>query len=220
MNKETIEIRASELRQLGRSLTDALDYSRVSELVNGTISLAKICYGPESSQCSGLITCRDALLGTFLNAHQRQRAAFQAIDFTNGLLATLLSELNDGLIGNLQQRIAGEVLGDLIELAKTVLEDHTPGTLNVAAVLIAASYEDTLRRMGTELAGISNKPKLEKVQNILKEKDLLRGSEVSALAGFLKFRNDALHADWDHIEKTTVHSCLSFVEQLLLKHFS
>lgn len=141
------------------------------------------------------------------------------MQFTIGVLKNLLLDLEAGLIGNLQQQIAGEVLGDLIELAKVALSKDKQ-RVNVAAVLVAASYEDTLRRMGTQLAGISNKPKLEKVQNILKGKDLLRGSEVSALAGFLKFRNDALHADWDHIEKTTVHSCLSFVEQLLLKHFS
>jgi len=220
LNKETIEIRASELHQLGQSLAGAPEFSRVSELLNGTISLAKICYGSESSQCSGLTSCLDNLHTPSDNAHQRLQTMRQIVGFTNGLLGTLLAELHEGLIGNLQQRIAGEVLGDLIELAKTVLVEHTPGTLNVAAVLVAASYEDTLRRMGTELAGISDKPKLEKVQNILKDKLLIQGSEVSALAGFLKFRNDALHANWDQIQETTVHSCLTFVEQLLRKHFS
>jgi len=218
LNKEAIENHASELLSLGKSLKTDRDFGKTSQLLHGAISLTEMCYGSASAQCSGLIGYRDDLISG-LPRHLTQTAT-RAVPFTIGVLENLLSELDAGLVGNLQQRIAGEVLGDLIELAKTALEDRTPGTLNVAAVLVAASYEDTLRRMGTQLAGISNKPKLEKVQNILKEKGLLRGSEVSALAGFLKFRNDALHANWDHIQETTVHSCLAFVEQLLLKHFS
>lgn len=217
MNKEAIEIRASELLSLGESLKTDRDLGKTSQLLHGAISLTEMCYGSASAQCSGLIGYRDGLIIGLPRQLTQTRA--RAVPFTIGVIKNLLSDLKLGLIGNLQQQIAGEVLGDLIELAKVALSKDKQ-RINVAAVLVAASYEDTLRRMGTQLAGISNKPKLEKVQNILKEKDLLRGSEVSALAGFLKFRNDALHADWDHIEKTTVHSCLSFVEQLLLKHFS
>ena len=144
----------------------------------------------------------------------------QAIHFTNGLLTTLLSELDAGLIGNLQQQIAGEVLGDLIQLAKAALSENTPGTTNVAAVLVAASYEDTIRRMGNQLAGITDRRDLEKVLIVLKEKGHLKGAQVGIAQSYLKLRNDALHADWDDIEKESVKSCLSFVEGLLLRHFS
>ena len=35
------------------------------------------------------------------------------------------------------------------------------GAKNVAAVLTAASYEDTVRRMGTTLAGVTGQPGLQ-----------------------------------------------------------
>ncbi len=41
-----------------------------------------------------------------------------------------------------------------------------------------------------------------------------------ARLGYLKFRNDALHADWDRIDEAVTGSCLVWVEAMLLKHFS
>lgn len=45
-------------------------------------------------------------------------------------------------------------------------------------------------------------------------------SEFPIAQSYLSFRNHALHANWDKIEKESIHSVLGFVEQLLLKHFS
>lgn len=218
MNKEALEKHASELLSLGRSLAAKPEYSQVSQLLSGSISLTALCYGPDSAQSLGLIDHRDRFISA--DRYDVNQVMGNATQFTIGVIENLLSELEAGFIGNIQQQIAGEVLGDFIELAKDALSKDSPGRINVAAVLIAASYEDTLRRMGSQLAGITDEPKLEEVQQILKQKGLLRGSEVSAVKGFLKFRNDALHANWKNIQKTTVHSCLTFVEQLLLKHFS
>ncbi len=218
MNKEAIEIQASELLALGKSLTTKPEVSQAAKLLNGAISLTTICYGPDSTQCSGLIKFRDQFISA--RRHELSQTMPLAIRFTCGALENLLSELDVGLIGNLQQQIAGEVLGDLIQLAKAVLSEDTPGTVNVAAVLTAASYEDTIRRMGSQLAGITDRPKLETVINKLKEAKHLKGAQVGIAQSYLKFRNDALHADWDDIEKESVNSCLSFVEGLLSKHFS
>jgi len=220
LNKEAIESRASQLHSLGQTLATEPAFSQAYELLNGAISLVTICYGPESTQCSGLINYRDELVSNSINEHQRKQTMVHAIHFTNGAIATLLSELDVGLVGNLQQQIAGEVLGDLIQLAKVALSENKPETINVAAVLAAASYEDTIRRMGNQLAGITDRRDLEKVLIVLKEKGHLKGAQVGIAQSYLKFRNDALHADWDDIEKESVNSCLSFVEGLLLKHFS
>jgi len=55
-------------------------------------------------------------------------------------------------------------LGDLISLAREALDQKN---VNVAAVLAAAAYEDLLRRLGREKAGITTRIKLEKVINEL-----------------------------------------------------
>ncbi len=219
MNKEEIKIHGSELLSLGESLKTDRDFGKTSQLLHGAISLTETCYGANSTQCSGLTAYRQKLIAA-PDPHEQQRTMVNVIHFTIGALQSLRSELNAGLIGNLQQQIAGEVLGDLIQLAKTVLSEDTPGTVNVAAVLTAASYEDTIRRMGSQLAGITDRPKLETVINKLKEAKHLKGAQVGIAQSYLKFRNDALHADWDDIEKESVNSCLSFVEGLLSKHFS
>jgi hypothetical protein len=38
--------------------------------------------------------------------------------------------------------------------------------------------------------------------------------------GYLKFRNDALHADWARLNAAVVGSCIAFVEQLVLQHLA
>lgn len=54
----------------------------------------------------------------------------------------------------------------------------------------------------------------------LKTTGLLVPPQLSIVVGHLNFRNRALHADWDKIDRTSVGSALALVEELLLKHFS
>ena len=218
MNEKAIKNRSQELLDLGKDLVSNPEFGDTSQLLNGAVSLTEICYGPNSTQCSGLIDYRDKLINA--PQHEQHPTMVHAIHFTIGALESLKSELKAGLIGNLNQQIAGEVLGDLIQLAKAALSEKKPDTINVAAVLVAASYEDAIRRMGSQLAGILDRPKLDKVIGILKKGGHLKGAQVSTALGYLPFRNDALHADWNKIEQSTTHSCLAFVEQLLLMHFS
>jgi len=62
--------------------------------------------------------------------------------------------------------------------------------------------------------------KLETVIGRLKEAGLLVAPQLSIAQGYLSFRNHALHAEWDKIDRTAVGSALALVEELLLKHFS
>lgn len=128
MNTKTIEDRSEELLNLGKDLASKPEFSDASQLLNGAISLTEICYGANSTQCSGLIDYRDKLINA--PQHEQHPTMIDAIHFTIGALESLQSELKAGLIGNLNQQIAGEVLGDLIQLAKTVLSEDTPGTVN------------------------------------------------------------------------------------------
>lgn len=90
----------------------------------------------------------------------------------------------------------------------------------MAAVLAAAAFEDTIRRIGDELGSITGRPKLAAVLESLKKAGVLQGAQFSIAQSYLPFRNAALHADWDKIERESVASVLGFVEQLILKHFA
>jgi hypothetical protein len=71
-----------------------------------------------------------------------------------------------------------------------------------------------------EKAGPSGRIGLEAVIGRLKTAGILLGAGVSTASGFLRFRNDSLHADWQNVDRATIDSCLAFVEGLLLEHFS
>ena len=111
-------------------------------------------------------------------------------------------------------------MSELVNLAKDTLQDGTESAKNVAAVLIAAAFEDLIRRMGSEIAGVVGRPKLEDVLTALKNAGITKGGEVGTAQSYLKFRNDSLHADWSMVDKSQVQSCMAFIEALLVKHFS
>jgi hypothetical protein len=114
-------------------------------------------------------------------------------------------------------RIGGEVLRDLLGLARVALDEDQK---DVAAVLAAAAFEDTMRRMGRELAYIQDRPKLSDVLQTLQAKHVLDGPQFSTAQSYLTFCNRALHAEWDRIDGPTTVGAVAFVEQLLLEHFS
>jgi nicotinamide mononucleotide adenylyltransferase len=112
------------------------------------------------------------------------------------------------------------VLTDLIQLARTVLNERDDGAKNVAAVLAAAAFEDTIRRMGETFAGVIGKDDLASVLTKLKDAEVMKSPQIGTAQSYLSFRNHALHANWEDVQRESVHSILGFVEQLLLKHFS
>jgi hypothetical protein len=81
-----------------------------------------------------------------------------------------------------------------------------------SAVLVAAAFEDTMRTMGSEFAGIQGRPRLDTILTELKDKQLLKGGEVGTAFSYLKCRNDSMHADWKNVQKSQAVSASS-------KHF-
>jgi hypothetical protein len=137
-----------------------------------------------------------------------------------GAIRNTVAELQGGLITSLRTLVAGEIFGELVGLARQILADQTEASKNVAAVLVAAAFEDIIRRIGAELGGVSGRPELQAVTIALKNASVLKGGEPGMAQSFLKFRNDSLHADWTNVQRSQVESCLAFIEALLLSHFS
>jgi hypothetical protein len=108
----------------------------------------------------------------------------------------------------------------LVGLAKEALMENSESTKNVAAVLSAAAFEDTVRRLAGEKTAIVGRPKLEAVLTVLRDAGILKGGSLSLANSMLKFRNDSMHADWAQVARAQVESCLSLTESLLTDHFS
>jgi hypothetical protein len=179
-----------------------------TEAVHFATSMLAAFYGAESPQ---LRQFQDGCKGG---------TPFLLLRHSFGEIRAALRELKAGLIVSLRATVAGQVLAELIRLAKDILADRTEAATRVGSVLVAAAYEGVLRRMGEEYAGVTNRPKLQDVITALKDKGALRGGQVATAQGYLKFRNDSLHADWNEVDLSQVNSCLAFAESLLLKHFS
>jgi hypothetical protein len=179
-------------------------------IISGGLTVVCAAYGPASPQARHV---EDVI---------RRRGKDGYSSYTNaleirGAVQNLQRDLEAGLVGSMRRTLAGEVSADMVGLARRCLDDDH---IEPAAVLAAAVYEDTIRRMGTELASITDRPKLEQVLTTLKEKGVTSGSQVGIAQGYLNFRNNALHADWKKIDRESIQSVLGFVEGLLLKHFS
>jgi hypothetical protein len=183
-----------------------------NELPQFAISMLAYFYGTNSAQVRSYEQAA--------NNHLKNKFLSQMSILARGAISSTIRELENGLVTNLRTSIQGEILGDMVGLAREALSADTPETANVAAVLAAAAFEDCLRRLAAEKAGVQDRPKLESVVGALKDADLIRGGNISLANTLLKFRNDSLHADWQKVQQAQVESCLALTESLLREHFS
>ena len=188
-----------------------------SEETHFATSLLTAVYGPESPQLKSLTA---GLAQIAKSASSVVSVGHYQSEYARGTIAGVVAEIEGGLTGTIRAQVAGEVFGELVRLGKEILEDDTEPAKNVSAVLIAAAFEDLMRRMGSELAGVVGRPKLEQVVISLSAAGVLKGGEIATAQSYLKFRNDSLHANWTNLQRSQIESCTAFIEALLVKHFS
>lgn len=193
----------------------SISHSTYSEGMQFATSMITAFYGPDSPQMKTFRETAQSLRKGEINL-----IPFFLADHARGTIQNVIAEIKSDLIKSVRALLTGEIVAELLGLAKEISADHSESAKNVSAVLAAAAFEDVIRRMGTEFGGVTGRPKLEEVIHTLKQKSVLKGGEVTTALGYLKFRNDSLHADWPNVHKSQVASCLAFVEALLVKHFS
>jgi hypothetical protein len=195
--------------------TGGTDERTAREAIQFATSMLTALYGPKSPQLQAFTAGCSAIEGRKVGiiAAELRRCAC-------GVIANAKAELQAGLIGNLRLCVTGEVLADLVSLGKETIGLGNEVAKNVAAVVIAAAYEDLIRRMGIEFAQVPGRPDLQEVIARLKDAGTLKGGEIGIAQSFLKFRNDSLHADWANASRAQVESCIAFIDAMLMKHFS
>jgi len=192
-------------------------FDSANEVYQGTIAVLSAIYG---HGCEQLKPLEEVAEKTIFKTPGHTYLSSTMLRALAGTLRNLKDELDGGFFGSLLKRTAGDVLTDFIQLARTVLDEHDEKAKNVAAVLTAAAYEDVIRRMGSTFAGMMGRDDLSKVIDALKEQGILVAPQLGIALAYLNFRNHALHANWEKIDRASVNSVLGFVEELLLKHFS
>jgi hypothetical protein len=184
-------------------------------MFHGAIDIMIILYGPASVQLQNFIREEETIRQHYVG----QAGAEFRDPLTRGVLKNMRAAIEAGLVESFQKSITGEVLSDFLQLARTVFDEKGNDAKNVASVLAAALFEDTLRR----LAIINGIPHIEKLQDLLtelKNRSILQGSQVGIANSYLNFRNNSLHAQWDKVERESVASVLGFCEQLLIKEMT
>ncbi len=191
------------------------DYRTASEAVQFATSMLAAFYGPESPQ---LKQFHDGCATISKNVNTNIPVALRHLAY--GAITNVVAELEAGLVGNLRVHVTGEILAELVSLGKEILGSGTESGKNVAAVLIAAAFEDLIRRMGVELGGVTDRLPVHDVISALKNAGVFKGAETGIAQSFLKFRNDSLHADWSNVSLVQVESCIAFIDGTLMKYFS
>ncbi len=217
VDEKKIRERLGELIELCGSAGDGVTDELYGRVMHGTTGVISLLYGRGSIQLSAFqqtVAGEEKKLSREL-VHNQHAAIAQVV---RGVLSSVLSELDAGLIGSIKQQAAAEVLTDFVALSRAALDEGGQAK-NVAAVLAAAAFEDSIRRLGATHAGTVGGEKLADVLVALKTSGFLQGPQVGIAQSYLSFRNHAMHAQWDKIESEAVNSVLGFVEQLVLKHF-
>lgn len=172
------------------------------EAYHGAISIASELYGNNSPQLEAI-----KALGI-------KRAGEN--DALAGMLKNILAEIQAGLVTSLGIEAKGEVLTDLLIMAKQAIKE---GTKEIAAVLACAALEDTLKNYA-ELKGIDVDEKdMSDIISLLKAQGLIKGPKGKLLGSFVSIRNSAFHAKWDKIETPEIQNIIAFVENFTLKEF-
>jgi hypothetical protein len=189
----------------------------VSEVIHGTLSVLVAMYGADSSQETIWRASLDRI--RIENPNNDSVIFVRSIAATRGILSTLLNELNSGFIGSLRNAMTSEILGSFVKLAHSVLDEFGENGKDVAAVLTAAAFQDTIRYLASK-NGLEERSTLPEILEELKEEGILQNLQSSHTQSYLGFCNRAFHAEWTDLDMRSVKNTLAFTESLLSKHFS
>jgi len=184
------------------------------EVYAGTLSIISKIYGSESPQAIAANESNSRIMPQSW-APQYKNGMF--VLELRGILANIKAEIQSGLLSSIRQQAKGEILADFIFLAKDAIDN---GAKDVAAVLSCAALEDSLKRYA-EMLGIEVEDKnLSEVINVLKASSVLPGPQAKVIQSFVGLRNKAMHAEWDKIDTSEVHSIIGFVQDFVAKRFN
>ena len=134
----------------------------------------------------------------------------------NGILRALRDELNQGLLGEVENLVRGEVFTDFLEMAHHLLET---GYKDPAAVLVGTVLENSLKKLAEEndiqFKDNASIGALNKALAKAKVYTRLKQQQVQAWAAI---RNSAAHGNTDEYNADDVKYMLEGVQSFLTEH--
>lgn len=188
-----------------------LNSELVDETTFGCIALIRLVYNDDHEFIKQIKSARANFLQWGASSYaENLRTTLR------GILQTVKFEIANNLLTSLENQVRGEVFGDFISLAKSLLAE---GHKDAAAVLACGALEDSLKKYATNNGLTVEDKELSTVINSLKTQGLIKGAQAGIVQSFGQLRNKAFHAQFDKIEIPEVASLISFLEQFLLLNF-
>jgi hypothetical protein len=138
------------------------------------------------------------------------------VDTVRGVLQAIVSDVDDGLIGSLRNKITSEVFDDFLDHAEFYRSKERKSEAGVIAGVV---FEDTIRRVFREKTGEADKGrKLEDVINLLASQDVITAQQSKQAKVAAHVRTKATHAQWGEFDLSGVEDTIKITRQLLADH--
>lgn len=153
---------------------------------------------------------RDATLTTrFRESLPKGAVSQRDVQSSLGLFIAARDEFSLGFIEGVRREISDEFVVDMCLHSESLLAD---GHRESAAVLAASALEDCFKRRAEEHGVDTEGKMLSEYINALKSVGILSGATAKLVTAFPKFRNNAMHADWEKITDAEVLSVCAFLK--------
>lgn len=193
---------------------DDSEAPQVHQLYSATLNIITNLFSAKSPQVKSLVDQRKMIISKKYSTEYELR---ETCHLVAGILISTKNSIKAGLIASIVIQTSGVVIGDFLAVAKNELKS---GNKDVAAVLVSAALEDSLKRKADEFDIKTENKDLSQIINALKSQGVFSGAEVPIISSYIKLRNSAMHADWAKIQGTDVGSLIGFLEPFLVKNFS
>ena len=133
-----------------------------------------------------------------------------------GVLTILKTELEQGLLGEVEDLVRAEVFTDFLETAEYLLEK---GYKDPAAVLVSTVLENGLRRIaGKHDIVVKDKDDISSLNTKLGDAKAYSKLDRSQIQTWKKLRDSATHGKYDEYTKPKVDAMLEGVRRFLTEH--
>jgi len=212
MDKNGIITRADELISIAKGRPGGnLNHQEIEQILFGSLSLIKYCYGENSKQFEILYNIKKLFGQITLGNYE-----FQAKTTVIGILTNLKSDIDLGLIISIEKQTAGEIFTDMLSLSKKLIDE---GYKESSAVLASGAFEDSMKKFGHQNGLDVKNADLTDVINALKSRSIIKSIQANVAQSHVPLRNKAFHAQWDKIDVPEIKSLIAFLEEFILKNF-
>lgn len=214
--EENVRKKFEELLSAGRRLKCGNQYDQVQG-------------EPHRQECSGWLAAAQNLVHLVVdNPINPYRASVDKICNSNHgpsvnrsvgevtvILASLLQDIDSGLLTSIQDQARASVFDDFLDHAKEYAKNKK---LKEAGVIAGVVFEDTVRTICRN-EGIAEKGnKLDSLIDELVKAGALTQIKAKRAKVGAHVRTKATHAQWDEFDLEDVNTTIDFTEELLLKH--